>query len=72
MLIKRWLCDDCDAIERNWDYISFLQIFLNILEYIWWPLHTSFVFMGMELIYLKLVVSIIFYHFLFFHQLIAL
>ena len=26
---------------------SFLQIFLNIFEYIWWSLHSRFLFMGM-------------------------
>ena len=26
---------------------SFLQIFLNILEYVWWSLRSSILFMGM-------------------------
>ena len=25
----------------------YFNIFLNILEYIWWSLHSSFLFMGM-------------------------
>ena len=31
----------------NWDLNSFLQIFLNILEYIWWSWRSSFLIMGM-------------------------
>ena len=30
------------------DQTSFLQIFLNILEYIWWSLHSRFLLMDMS------------------------
>ena len=43
MLIKRWIFYGSDETEIT----LFLQIFLNILEYVWWYLHSSFLFMGM-------------------------
>ena len=42
-----WLC-------WNWDYVSLLKIFLNILECIWWPLQLCFLFMGKR--WLKIII----------------
>ena len=52
---KVWTIDTENVDQRinffwlwwNWGLISFLQIFLNILEYIWCSLHLSFLFIGM-------------------------
>ena len=41
---QKMIFNDSDETEIK---SSFLQIFLIILEYIWWSLHSSFLFMDM-------------------------